>query len=421
MPHPPPLTSSPWWDGSWSSRTVRNFLTHSGHVPLVLLILEALLATPGYFSRSDPYLLLGAGLLQATLMARTDAPDSGGHALSNLIGPLFYSTAEVLLEGWGFFTQWHHLAYWMFAASFAAVQGAQRVLPRGHAAWLLLENAMRSGIPLVMYALFEARTKQAPLSWEHFFNDRAHVFLAIVLLLLGLLLGFADISLRRSIDTVRLLTARLRQYSEWTLGSNILQRAIDDEASLSLQRVQRCVLFIDIRGFTAWSEHQAPEAVVHMLNLYYRQTEQALLQAHPIKLKFTADEVMAVFAHPTEALRAAQAAMHTGTRTLAAYRLQNGAGLHWGPVVEGLLGGDGAKAYDFIGDTVNTAQRLCEAAGPGELLISETCRQQTTLTLSQLRWIQAKGKSQPVQAWVMPTETTPGSNHPIGHTHPVAP
>lgn len=52
---------------SFTARAARNFFTHSGHVPLVLLILEALLARPGYFTRADPYLLLAAGVGQACL------------------------------------------------------------------------------------------------------------------------------------------------------------------------------------------------------------------------------------------------------------------------------------------------------------------------------------------------------------------
>ena len=73
-----------------------------------------------------------------------------------------------------------------------------KLFPTGHAthpqwrmaaALVLAESVLRSAIPLVMYALFEARIKGTPLSASAFFADRAHDFLAVVLLLLGVLVG----------------------------------------------------------------------------------------------------------------------------------------------------------------------------------------------------------------------------------------
>ncbi len=386
---------------SLSARAARNFFTHSGQVPLVLLILEALLAKPGYFAGADAYLLLFAGIAQACLMEWLAGRGQPRPFLANLAGPLLYSLVEAGLEGAEFFHQWHHQAYWGFALGFAMLQSAQMKRPQVAAALVLAENVLRSAIPLVMYALFEARTKNSALSFEVFFADHAHVFLAVVLLLLGVLLGFADINLRRSMATVRSLTARLRQYSEWSLGSGILDRAIADERALSLQRVGRAVLFMDIRGFTAWSEQQTPEAVVGMLNEFYRTAEEALGEVRPIKLKYTADEVMAVFADAADAVKAGSR-MLAGTRALlAASNLAAGAGVHCGQVVEGVLGSEGAKAYDFIGDTVNTAQRLCDAAAPGELLASMEACNAAGIAPTQQRDVVAKGKREPLRAGVV--------------------
>lgn len=395
------MNPAPLLGESLAARTARNFFTHSGHVPLVLLILEALLARPGYFLRADPYLLLAAGILQAWLMEWLATRGRPRPFLANLAGPLLYSLVEAWLEGIGFFRQWHHQAYWGFALGFALLHSAQARRTGASGALVLAENVLRSAIPLVMYALFEARSKNAALSFDVFFADRAHDFLAIVLLLLGVLLGFADINLRRSLATVRALTARLRQYSEWSLGRGILDRAIADESTLALQRVERAVLFMDIRGFTAWSEQQAPEAVVGLLDDYYRVAEQALEEDRPIKLKYTADEVMAVFADAAVAAKAASRMLAAALPLLSASQLTAGAGLHHGQVVEGVLGGEGAKAYDFIGDTVNTAQRLCDAAASGELLVSLAACQAAGLAPDKHREVMAKGKREPLQAAVV--------------------
>jgi class 3 adenylate cyclase len=382
-------------------------------VPLVLLILEALLARPGYFSRADPYLLLAAGIFQACLMEWLAASGRPRPLLANLAGPLLYSLVEAGLEGTGFFQQWHHQAYWGFALGFGLLQSAQAKRLGLTGTLVMVENVLRSAIPLVMYALFEARTKNTALSLEVFFADRAHDFLAVVLLLLGVLLGFADINLRRSLATVRSLTARLRQYSEWSLGRDILDRAIADERTLSLQRVGRAVLFMDIRGFTSWSEQQTPEAVVGMLNDYYRSAEESLAEIQPIKLKYTADEVMAVFADAAAAVEAGSRMLAKTGPLLARSSLTAAAGVHCGQVVEGVLGGSGAKAYDFIGDTVNTAQRLCDAALPGELLVSIEACNAAGIAPAQHRDIVAKGKREPLRAGIVASSWLRAAEKPV--------
>lgn len=385
----------------FAARAARNFLVHSGHVPVVLLILEALLASPGYFLRIDAYLLLAAGLAQAFVAERQAARTALDALLSNLVGPLVYTALEVMFEGGDFFLQWHHQAYWGFALGFGVLQSLQIRYPNRDAALVLAESVLRSAIPLVLYAMFEARSKAAVLSVDVFFGDRAHTFLVIVLLLLGALLGFAEVSLRRSLTKIHALTAQLRQYSEWSLGRGILNKAIDDATTLSLKRVDRAIVFMDIRGFTAWSEQQTPEAVVGMLNDFYAAAEESLGAVSPIKLKYTADEVMAVFADAGDAVRAGTQ-MLTGTRTmLADMGLQAGAGVHVGQVVEGVLGAQGAKAYDFIGDTVNTAQRLCDAAAPGELLASVQACAAADIAPGQTRDVVAKGKREPLRAAVV--------------------
>ncbi len=379
-----------------AARVGRNFFTHSGHVPLVLLILEALLARPGYFRGPDPYLLLGAGLAQAWVAVLLAARGQPRPLLANLVGPLIYTVVEAALEGGAFFLQWHHQAYWGYAVGFALLQSA-----RPRAAVVVAENVLRSSIPLVMYALFEARMKNTPLSLDLFFADRAHAFLAVVLLLLGVLLGFADVNLRRSLVTIAALTARLRQYSQWALGAGLLDRAIADERVLSLQRVQRAVLFMDIRGFTAWSEQQTPEDVVAMLHRYYSAAEEAAAPYAPVKIKYTADEVMAVFADASAALQAGAAMLRAAMPVLAPAGLGLGCGVHHGLLVEGVLGGEGSKAYDFIGDTVNTAQRLCDAAGPAELLASVQACEAAGVLPRQQREVLAKGKREPLLAAVL--------------------
>ena len=390
-------TASRAFGDTLAGHVARNFFTHSGHIPVTLVILEFLLSKSAYFTEPDAYVLLIAGIVQASLMGWAEYRGKPYVFLLNCVGPLCYSAVEGLFEGRDFFLQPHHQAYWLFALAFTAMQWLHAGLPHARSALVIVENVVRAAVPLVMYALFEARADGTPVSVAHFLSDRAHVFLAIVLLLIGLLLGFADLNLRRSMATIRALAHRLHEYSAWAMGRSILDRAIEDESALALQRIDRSVLFMDIRGFTAWSESQPPEAVVNMLNGYYLSAEGALSVMAPIKLKYTADEVMAVFAEPGAAVRAGRALLSAVSPLLREHGLGAGIGVHRGAVVEGVLGGEQSRNYDFIGDAVNTAQRICDAAREGEMLVSASAMPPGAAAQAEYFDISVKGKQQPLR------------------------
>ncbi len=90
---------------------------------------------------------------------------------------------------------------------------------------------------------------------------------------------------------------------------------------------------MDIRGFTHWSESRSAEEVVAMLNRYYVVAESVLRQHRAIKFKFSADEVMAVFAEAGDACRAALGLRDETQPMLAGQGLGAGIGLHLGPLV----------------------------------------------------------------------------------------
>lgn len=86
----------------------------------------------------------------------------------------------------------------------------------------------------------------------------------------------------------------------------MLEEAVSDPERLSLKRCERAILFMDVRGFTAWSQAQTPEAVVAVLNGDCAAAEAVFARWAPIRCKFSADEVMAIFANPQDALAAAR-------------------------------------------------------------------------------------------------------------------
>jgi class 3 adenylate cyclase len=65
-----------------------------------------------------------------------------------------------------------------------------------------------------------------------------------------------------------------------------------------------------------------------------------------------------------------------------------------------MMGGGSIKTYNVIGDTVNTAKRICDAAAPGEVLISPAvAAEDRTLALGPSRQLAMKGKAEPLEVF----------------------
>ncbi len=374
---------------------------NSAQFPIANVLLEMLVeGLAPYLRAPDAYAILLSAVAQAYFLSRWQLTARPRRFWGNLIGPALYTLIEATIEGPTFFVRPHHLAYWGFALAFGVLQSVRlRLSGLSNAVVLILEDVVRAGILLAMYAVFETfANPQQTISPATFFADTAHQFVALAIPLLGLSVALADLTAQRYLDLLRRTSAQLKTYSEWLLGRDLLNRIVADPAALTLTRRERAVLFMDIRGFTRWSETRPPEEVVAMLNHYYFLTETTLARHAAIKFKFSADEAMAIFASAGQAAAATLELREQINRMLSAQQLGVGIGLHTGLLVEGLLGSAGVKFYDVIGDTVNTAKRIESAAGAGEVWISENVRQAMgeTARLGPSRQITAKGKEEPL-------------------------
>ena len=174
------------------------------------------------------------------------------------------------------------------------------------------------------------------------------------------------------------------------------------------------VLFSDIRGFTALSETMDADAMATLLTEYFTEMVECVFRHGGMLDKFIGDAVMAQWGaplgNPDDADRAMQAAidMMTALNDLnerwgkqGRPTLEIGIGLNYGEAFAGNIGSERRLEFTVIGDTVNTASRLCSAAGPGEILLSDEMRQalKAPPKLTKRPPLALKGKSQPVPVY----------------------
>ena len=174
------------------------------------------------------------------------------------------------------------------------------------------------------------------------------------------------------------------------------------------------VLFSDIRGFTPLSESMNPDDMASLLSEYFTEMVECVFRHDGTLDKFMGDAVMAQWGAPIggtdDADRALQAAvdmmralkkLNAKWRTEGRPQLQHGIAVNYGEAFAGNIGSERRLEFTVIGDTVNTAYRLCSAAEAGQILITEEMRAALTEPprLTACPPMELKGKSQPIPVY----------------------
>jgi adenylate cyclase len=193
----------------------------------------------------------------------------------------------------------------------------------------------------------------------------------------------------------------------------LAKRIAESSESLRLGGDKRpvAVLFSDIRGFTPLSETMVPDELASLLTEYFTQMVDCVFRHEGTLDKFIGDSVMAQWGAPIgspedadKAMAAAIEMIHSLDALNASWRavgrpeLQIGIGLNFGEAFAGNIGSERRLEFTVIGDTVNTASRLCSAAGAREILITEEMRDalRHPPAMSECPPMELKGKSQPI-------------------------
>lgn len=155
------------------------------------------------------------------------------------------------------------------------------------------------------------------------------------------------------------------------------------EDPLKSHRCEVTVVFLDLRGFTAFAETSEPEEIMGVLREYHAEMGRLILEHEGTLERFTGDGMMIFFNDPVpvpnpseRAIRMALA-MRERCADLAVtwrkrgYELSFGVGIAQGYATIGAIGFEGRMDYGAIGTVTNLAARLCGEARAGQILISQ--------------------------------------------------
>ena len=174
---------------------------------------------------------------------------------------------------------------------------------------------------------------------------------------------------------------RLKRFFSSQLADLIVSG--DAEDPLKTHRREITVVYLDLRGFTAFAETSEPEEVMGVLHEYHAEMGQLILRHDGTLEHFAGDGMMIFFNDPLPVPNAAERAilmalaMRERVKDLTVnwrklgYELDFGVGIAQGYATIGAIGFEGRWEYGAIGNVPNLAARLCGEAKPGEILVSQ--------------------------------------------------
>jgi class 3 adenylate cyclase len=174
--------------------------------------------------------------------------------------------------------------------------------------------------------------------------------------------------------------SKLTRFLSPKVSDLIMAGEADDP--LKTRRREITVVFVDLRGFTGFTETAEPEEVMSVLREYHAEIGRAIMAYDGTIEHFSGDGVMILFNDPVpvpdhelQAIRMALV-MRDSVATLTqgwkkrGFALGFGVGIAGGYATIGTIGFEGRLDYGAIGTVTNLAARLCGEAGDGQILIS---------------------------------------------------
>ncbi len=174
---------------------------------------------------------------------------------------------------------------------------------------------------------------------------------------------------------------RLKRFFSPQLAELIVANSSEDP--LQSHRREVTVVFVDLRGFTAFAETAEPEDVMGVLREFQAEMGHLILEYEGTLERFTGDGMMIYFNDPIEVADHEERAVRMVLAMLDAvrplrdkwttngYGLDFAAGIASGYATIGTIGFEGRWDYGVIGSVTNLAARLCAEAKGGQIMVSQ--------------------------------------------------
>ena len=204
--------------------------------------------------------------------------------------------------------------------------------------------------------------------------------------------------------------ARLKRYLAPQIAETILA---EDDALFKTHRREITIVFLDLRGFTAFSDNAEPEEVMDFLRHYHAEMGSVVFKFEGTLERFVGDGIVVIFNDPIPCEDHAQKAvrmaleMRDRVKELRAgwrkkgYDLDLGVGLAAGYATLGTMGFEGRMDYGTVGNLPNLAARLCAEAKGGQILTDQKTmsRLDENFEAEPIQELNLKGISRPILAY----------------------
>ena len=203
---------------------------------------------------------------------------------------------------------------------------------------------------------------------------------------------------------------RLKRYLSPQLAESILG---EESELFKTHRSEITIVFLDLRGFTAFSDSAEPEEVMDFLRHYHGEMGRLIFQYEGTLERFMGDGIVVIFNDPIRceghAQKAARMALEMRSRVKElrlvwqkkGYDLDLGVGLAAGYATLGTMGFEGRMDYGTVGNLPNLAARLCAEAKGGQILTDRKTmsRIEDTFDAEPIEELVLKGIHRPVAAF----------------------
>jgi adenylate cyclase len=268
----------------------------------------------------------------------------------------------------------------------------------------------------------------ATMAGVQFAFSRAYIWLdattyVLVLIIIGFSIFAARIVQQRRISgQLQHERDNLARYQSPLLTEFLAER---QNPSFNERAQEAAVMFVDVSAFTRRAERLGPTATVEFLRELHGRIERSALANRGVIEQFMGDGAMIIFGLPepkpddaARALAASQQLLHIlgdwnlDLQVAGQEPVHLRVGLHYGPVIAALLGGERQGQITVAGDTVNVASRLQEMGKEHKVTIVASAefvasvhragRDDMLSGMRRLAGQRIRGRNEAIDLWVWP-------------------